>query len=84
MSGEAIIWLSKKQRVFALSTTEAEYVALEAATQEVVWLRRQLSYIKASLKMPTVINEDNCSNWLEMERGIHQLEHASVEQQSPV
>ena len=59
-------------------------MALGAATQEVVWLRRQLSDIKASPKMPTVISEDNCSNWLTMERGIHQLEHAAVEQQSPV
>eukprot|EP00731_Ephydatia_muelleri_P018948 Em0011g988a len=59
MSGGAISWLSKKQPVVALSTTEAEYVALGAATQEVVWLRRLLSDIKASPKMPTIISEDN-------------------------
>ena len=34
MSGAAIDWLSKKQPVVALSTTEAQYVALSAATQE--------------------------------------------------
>eukprot|EP00731_Ephydatia_muelleri_P012155 Em0006g1049a len=59
MSGGTISWLSKKQPVVALSTTEAEYVALGAATQEVVWLRRLLSDIKASPKMPTIISEDN-------------------------
>eukprot|EP00731_Ephydatia_muelleri_P020359 Em0013g86a len=59
MSGGAISWLSKKQPVVALSTTEAEYVALGAATQEVVWLRRLLSDIKAAPKMPTIISEDN-------------------------
>ena len=59
MSGGAISWLSKKQPVVALSTTEAEYVALGAAMQEVVWLRRLLSDIKASPKMPTFISEDN-------------------------
>ena len=38
MSGAVINWFSKKQPTVALSTTEAEYVALSAATQEVVWL----------------------------------------------
>ena len=42
MSGGAISWLSKKQPVVALSTTEAEY-HFGAAMQEVVWLRRLLS-----------------------------------------
>ena len=38
MAGGPISWLSKKQAVVALSTSEAEYVALSLATQEVVWL----------------------------------------------
>ena len=59
MSGAAIDWLSKKQPVVALSTTEAEYVALSAATQEVVWLSRLLTYIKAPLQRPILIKEDN-------------------------
>ena len=42
MSGAAINWISKKQPVVALSTTEAEYVALSSATQEAVWLGRLL------------------------------------------
>ena len=33
MSGAAVVWLSKKQPCVALSTTEAEYIALCAATQ---------------------------------------------------
>ena len=62
MSGGAIRWLSKKQPVVTLSTTEAEYVALGAATQEVVWLRRLLLDIKASPKIPTVCRSHTCQH----------------------
>ncbi|CAI5714757.1 unnamed protein product [Peronospora destructor] len=34
-----ISWRSKKQRTIALSSTEAEYMALSEATQEAVWLK---------------------------------------------
>ena len=57
--GAAIDWLSKKQPVVALSTTEAEYVALSAATQEVVWLSRLLTDINAPPQTPIATKEDN-------------------------
>ena len=34
-----VSWRSNRQLIVALSSTEAEYVALSNATQEVVWLR---------------------------------------------
>ena len=45
-SGAPISWKSKKQTVVAQSTAEAEYVALAAAAQEAVWLRRLLEDLK--------------------------------------
>lgn len=59
MTGGAISWLSKIQAIVALSTSEAEYVALSLATQEAVWLRSLLSDIGVSLNGPTVLMEDN-------------------------
>ena len=36
--GGAISWMSKKQAIVALSTTEVEYMAATHASKEVVWL----------------------------------------------
>ena len=59
MAGGPISWLSKKQATVALSTSEAEYVSVSAATQEAVWLRRLLTDIQAVPEGPTLIMEDN-------------------------
>ena len=53
-------WVSNKQAVVALSTSEAEYVALSSTTQEVVWLRKLLmTDLRVTLQGPTVLMEDN-------------------------
>lgn len=39
LNGGAISWSTKKQQAVALSTTEAEYMAIVHATQEAIWLR---------------------------------------------
>ena len=60
LSGAPISWRSKKQTTVALSTAEAEYIALAAAAQEVVWLRHLMRGLGMSTP-PTVIHEDNQS-----------------------
>ena len=57
--GEVISWASKKQSVVALSSTEAEYIAVSLASQEAVWLRSLLGNISFVQKEPTVVKEDN-------------------------
>ena len=42
VSGAPVSRKSKKQTCVALSTAEAEYVALTATTQEITWLRQLL------------------------------------------
>ena len=42
MSGAAVSWKSQKQTCVALSTAEAEYIALAAATQKATWMRQLL------------------------------------------
>ena len=60
LSNGAVSWYSKKQPVVALSTAEAEYISLSAATQETIWLRRLLKDLSCcTTKDPTTIREDN-------------------------
>ena len=39
VGGTTISWISKLQQVVALSTTEAEYVAITEASKEMIWLQ---------------------------------------------
>ena len=55
----AVSWFSKNQTCVALSTAEAEYIALSLATQEAVWLRKMLSFLGHHQDGPTTIYEDN-------------------------
>lgn len=63
ISGAAVSWRSKKQTCVALSTTEAEYMALASALQEAVWMRQLISDIHGQTKLtkPTQVYEDNQS-----------------------
>jgi hypothetical protein len=40
VGGTKISWISKLQKVFALSTTEVEYVSATEASKEMIWLQR--------------------------------------------
>jgi len=62
IAGGSVSWSSKKQPTVALSTTEAEYMALTQATKEAIWIRQLLSEIGMTPKTsrePTIIRSDN-------------------------
>ena len=59
LGGGAITWSSRKQSSVALSTVEAEYMALSVATQEAVWLRQLQEELDVTEAGPTLIYEDN-------------------------
>ena len=61
LSGAAISSRSKKQARVALSTAEAEYIALASAAQEAVWVRQLLTVLRSNPKEATRIYEDNRS-----------------------
>jgi hypothetical protein len=63
INGGAVSWSSKKQHVVALSTTEAEYIALTHAAKEAVWLRALFTEIYDSrcAHYPVQLFSDNKS-----------------------
>jgi hypothetical protein len=61
IGGAAVSWRSNKQSCVALSTAEAEYIALASAAQEAVWMRRLITDINCGSEGAMVIFEDNQS-----------------------
>ncbi|CAI7822561.1 unnamed protein product, partial [Closterium sp. NIES-53] len=61
LGGTAITWQGKKLNDIALSSAEAEYMALFYAYQEGVWLRRLLQEMGVRVQDPTTIRSDSKS-----------------------
>ena len=61
ISGAAVSWRSKKETCVALSTTEAEYMALANATQEAIWMQQLTTDLKNRADKPIILFEDNQS-----------------------
>jgi len=55
----AVSWSSKRQQTVALSSTEAEYLALTRATKEALWLQRLLGEIEGKTRGAVAIHVDN-------------------------
>ncbi|TYZ66515.1 hypothetical protein PybrP1_006514 [[Pythium] brassicae (nom. inval.)] len=59
MCGAPVVYRSKRQATVALSTAEAEYIALAACAQDVLWLRALLGELGIAVPNPTTIRIDN-------------------------
>jgi len=61
MAGGAVSWSSKLQATVALSTAEAEYVAITRAAQQALWMHSFLGEIGLDQTLPTTLYCDNAS-----------------------
>ena len=60
LSGGAVSWKSRKQTCVALSTAEAEYVALTNTSQEVIWMRQLMEDLQ-SQQVNSIVVYSICS-----------------------
>ena len=61
LSGAPVSWRSKKQQCVALSSAEAEYIALSSAAQEAVWLRLLMEDLDGKTETPMTLFDDSQS-----------------------
>lgn len=59
MGRGAISWSSKLQGLIALSSTEAEYIGLSNAAQQIAWLRELMDELGYRQLKPTLLLADN-------------------------
>ena len=59
MNNCPIIWNSMKQKTVALSSAEAEYMAISAVCQEVKWIQQLLCELQYDINLPVNIHCDN-------------------------
>jgi hypothetical protein len=70
INGDPISWSSKKQRVVALSTCEAELYAEAAAIQEVLWIRGMLAELGLNSSLGSTVYGDNQSTIAVSKNGV--------------
>ena len=59
MAGGPVAWSSKRQATVALSTVEAEYVAMSRSAQQLVWMHSWLDEVEIEYSVPGIIKGDN-------------------------
>src|ERR1700678_2092181 len=59
MAGGPVAWSSKRQATVALSTVEAEYVAMSRCAQQMVWMHSWMDEVEIKHQVPGVIRGDN-------------------------
>ena len=59
MAGGAVTWSSKRQATVALSTVEAEYVAMSRCAQQMVWMHNWLNEVEIKYSLPGMIKGDS-------------------------
>ena len=71
LGGTAISWGSNLQKVVALSTTEAEYVAMTEAAKEMIWLQTFMKELGQKCDMGTLYSDSQSGIFLAKNPAFH-------------
>lgn len=77
INGGTVSWSCRKQDIIALSSTEAEYVALSETCKETIWLKRLVNFFDANLTFPIKIDTDSqsCMKMISNEKLSYRTKH---------
>jgi hypothetical protein len=80
VDGSLVLWGSKRQATVALSTMEAEYMAISAALEEIKWLKQFLQEIGETVEEPVICFTDNTAAKLvsQSEIGSKRTKHIDI------
>ena len=75
--GGVVSWTTRKQTCVALSSTEAEFVALAEGCQELLWMKKLLNDLSEDNQESVVVWEDNqsCIKMVESDRVERRSKH---------
>jgi hypothetical protein len=79
LAGAPVSWEARKQRTIALSSTEAEYMAISEATKEAIYLQDVLNNVGMECETVTLFNDNQGAIKLAQTRNYHsRTKHVDV------
>ena len=77
--GNPVTWVTRKQNIVTLSSTEAELVALSSAVQEIAWFRRLLEDFGEKPGTTTVFEDnESCIVIAKTPENNHRIKHLDI------
>jgi len=79
LAGGAVAWTSRKQKTVALSLTEAEYISLSDASQQIVWVETLFKELGAPIQsIKLCVDNQGGIFWAQNPAQEHRSKHIDI------
>jgi len=75
LNDDVTTWMFKKQHIMSISTTKAEYIALEHDAQQRVWMWRFINELKLNDAITNITFLDNNKSSIKLVHNVKQHSH---------